>query len=388
MRVLVNATPLLTTLTGIGQYIRHLFMALQETGKTELRLYSGLSCADRVTLPPESESAKRQRGYRWLQRLVPQPRGLRLAAEKIMFAHHSRWQAKTDLYHEPNYLALPYAGPLVLTVCDMSCFDHPETHPQERVRLMEKHLPESLQRADQIIVISKASGDALQRWFSIEPSRITTTYLAADARFRPRDAAALVPTLAGLGLAPGQYILSVGTLEPRKNLGTLFAAYGRLPARLRAIYPLIVAGMRGWLTGPLLTSAEDMLKRQEIRLLGYVPDAQIPPLFAGAAVFCYPSRYEGFGLPVLEAMASGVPVITSNTTSLPDVVGDAGVMLDPDDVEGLTDRLQQLLEDRVAAATLGGLGLARAQTFSWARCADETLAVYEAAIAGRGVRVG
>ena len=146
--------------------------------------------------------------------------------------------------------------------------------------------------------------------------------------------------------------------------------------------------MRGWLTGPLLTSAEDMLKRHEIRLLGYVPDAQIPPLFAGAAVFCYPSRYEGFGLPVLEAMASGVPVITSNTTSLPEVVGDAGVMLDPDDVEGLTDRLQQLLEDRVAAATLGGLGLARAQTFSWARCADETLAVYEAAIAGRGVRVG
>jgi alpha-1,3-rhamnosyl/mannosyltransferase len=388
MKVLVNATPLLSPLTGIGQYIRHLFTAMQQTGKTELRLYTGVRCLDMVTLPPEGVSAARQRGYNWLQRVLPRPRTLRRVAEKLMFARHSRWQGKNALYHEPNYIALPYAGPLVLTVCDMSCFDHPETHPQERVRLMEKHFPESLQRADQIIVISNSAGYALQRWFGIEPGRITTTYLAADARFRPRDAATLAPALAGLGLTPAQYILSVGTLEPRKNLGTLFAAYAGLPARLRERYPLVVAGMSGWLTGQLLRSAEDMVKRREIRFLGYVPDDLIPPLFAGAAVFSYPSRYEGFGLPVLEAMASGVPVITSNTTSLPEVVGDAGVMLDPDDVQGLTNRLQQMLEDRVAAATLGGLGLARAQTFSWARCADETLAVYEAALAGRGVRVG
>jgi alpha-1,3-rhamnosyl/mannosyltransferase len=388
MKVLVNATPLLSPLTGIGQYIRYLFTAMQQTGKAELRMYTGLRCVDRVTLPPEGMSAVRQRGYNWLQRVLPRPRSLRRMAEKLMFARHSRWQVETVLYHEPNYIALPYAGPLVLTVCDMSCFDHPETHPQERVRLMEKHLPESLHRADQIIVISKSSGDALQRWFNIEPARITTTYLAADARFRPRDAATLVPALAGLGLTPAQYILSVGTLEPRKNLGTLFAAYAGLPARLRERYPLVVAGMSGWLTGQLLKSAEDMVKRREIRLLGYVPDALIPPLFAGATVFCYPSRYEGFGLPALEAMASGIPVITSNATSLPEVVGDAGVMLDPDDVTGLTDRLQQLLEDRVVAATLGGRGLARAQTFSWARCAEETLAVYETVMAKRGARVG
>lgn len=388
MKVLVNAKPLLSPLTGIGQYIRHLFTAMQQTGNAELRLYTGLRCVDRVTLPPVGVSAVRQRVYNLLQRVLPRPRSLRLAAEKIMFAHHSRWQAKTDLYHEPNYLALPYAGPLVLTVCDMSCFDHPQTHPQERVRLMEKHFPESLQRADQIIVISKASGDALQRWFSIEPSRVTTTYLAADARFRPRDAAALVPTLAGLGLMPVQYILSVGTLEPRKNLGTLFAAYGRLPARLRSLYPLIVAGMRGWLTGELLKSTEEMVKRQEIRFLGYLPDTLIPPLFAGAAVFCYPSRYEGFGLPVLEAMASGVPVITSNTTSLPEVVGEAGVMLDPDDVESLTNRLRQLLEDRVFAATLAALGLTRSQKFSWDICAAETLAVYERVLAKTDMRLG
>ena len=387
MKILVNATPLLVPLTGIGQYIRHLFTAMQETGRADLRFHMGWKCVDRVTLPPDGVSAARQRGYSWLQNWLPRPRSLRRIGEKLMFAHHMRRQSKSRLYHEPNYVAMPYDGPLVLTVCDMSCFDHPETHPQERVALMQKHLPESLRRADQIIVISKASGDALQRWFDIAPARITVTYLAADQRFRPRDAFELTPALAGMGLVPGQYILSVGTLEPRKNLGTLFAAYAGLPARLRQRYPLVVAGMSGWLTGQLLKSAEDMVQRQEIRFLGYVPDTLIPPLFAGAAIFCYPSRYEGFGLPALEAMASGVPVITSNTTSLPEVVGSAGFMLDPDDVGGLTGRLHQLLEDREFALTLGGLGLTRAQTFSWERCAAQTLEVYERVLESRGLSV-
>lgn len=388
MKVLVNATPLLSPLTGIGQYIRHLFTAMQDTGQAELRLYTGLDCVDRVVLPSEVASASRQRSYQWLKRLVPRPRSLRRIVERLMFARHGGMRANIDLYHEPNYLALPYSGPLVLTVCDMSCFDHPETHPAERVRLMQKHLPESLNRADQIIVISQASGEALRRWFNVNPERITTTYLAADGRFRPQEATKLAPILAGMGLEPERYILSVGTLEPRKNLNTLFAAYAGLPSRLRARYPLVVAGMSGWLTGQLLKSAETMVARQEIRFLGYVPDKLIPPLFAGAAAFCYPSRYEGFGLPALEAMASGIPVITSNTTSLPEVVGDAGFMVNPDDVDGLTDHLQELLEDRVIAAELGQLGLARAQSFSWARCAQETLAVYNTVLARRGAISG
>jgi alpha-1,3-rhamnosyl/mannosyltransferase len=164
---------------------------------------------------------------------------------------------------------------------------------------------------------------------------------------------------------------------------TLFEAYSRLPAALRARYPLVLAGMKGWHTDALLSSAQTLLARQELQILGYVSDASVAYLYSGAAAVCYPSRYEGFGLPALEAMASGVPVICSNATSLPEVVGADGLLIDPDDVLGFTEGLRQVLEDRTFAQALGLRGLARSKTFSWEKCAAETLSVYEQVLAQR-----
>jgi len=195
----------------------------------------------------------------------------------------------------------------------------------------------------------------------------------------------LQATLARFGLVPGEYVLSVGTLEPRKNLPALFAAHAGLPEALRQRFPLVVAGMRGWHQAEALNASSAAMARGELRLLGYVPDAAVPDLYAGAAAFAYPSRYEGFGLPPLEAMASGVPVITSNRTSLPEVVGSAGLMVDPDDVDGLREGLRRLLEDRVFAATLGEAGRLRSRSFSWERCARETQAVYAKVLQQRGL---
>ncbi len=389
MKIIVNGTLLLAPLTGIGQYIRHLFTAMDRISEVHLTLYYGTHCEQGMRLPSAEATAVAiavaQRGYSFLKRFVPHPRAIRRLADRVLFGWHTRRQGQEEvLYHEPNGMPLPYKGPLVITVCDLSCFDHPETHPKERVELFQRDLPKAIERADHIIVISQATGAALQRWFNVDAARITNTYLAADPRFAPRSAAALTPDLAGLGLTPGGYVLSVGTLEPRKNLSALFAAYAGLPDALRQRYPLAVAGMSGWNTEGLMRSAQALMARGELRLLGYVPDAFIPSLYAGAAAFCYPSRYEGFGLPALEAMASGVPVLTSNTTSLPEVVGDAGLMVDPDDVDGLRERLQQLLEDRPYAEQLGQLGLLRAHTFSWERCAQETFAVYQKVMAQRG----
>lgn len=390
MKIIVNGTLLLVPLTGIGQYIRHLFTAMDQISEAQVTMYYGMHCEQgmqlpRTNMPVAVTTALMQRGHRLLTRFVPRPRTIRRLAEQVLFHWHTRRQGQEDvLYHEPNGMPLPYKGPLVITVCDLSCFDHPETHPKERVALFQRDLPKAIERADHIIVISKATGTALQRWFNVDASRITNTYLAADPRFKPRSAVTLMPDLASLGLNPGGYVLSVGTLEPRKNLSALFAAYAGLPDALRQRYPLAVAGMNGWNTEGLMQSAQALMARGELRLLGYVPDALIPSLYAGAATFCYPSRYEGFGLPALEAMASGVPVLTSNTTSLPEVVGDAGLMVDPDDVDGLRERLQQLLEDRAFADQLGQLGLVRAQTFSWERCAQETFAVYQKVMKLRG----
>lgn len=377
MKILVNATPLLVPLTGIGHYIRSLFTAMEKIEAADIYMYYGLRCERGVRPPSLATTQAVKRTYSVLQRLIPRPRTLRRVAEKALFTYHMRSPAGQTLYHEPNYVPLPYNGPQVVTVCDLSCFDHPQTHPKERVELMHRNMPAAMAKADHIIVISEATGAALQRWFNVDKSRITNTYLAADPRFQPQPADALAPRLASLGLRTEAYVLCVGTLEPRKNLSTLFLAYAGLPAVLRQRYPLVVAGMSGWNTEALMKSAEDLIRRGELRLLGYVADALIPSLYAGAAAFCYPSRYEGFGLPALEAMASGVPVITSNQTSLPEVVGDAGLMLDPDDVDGLREQLQRLLEDRVFAEMLGQRGLARSRMFSWERCARETLAVYE-----------
>jgi glycosyltransferase involved in cell wall biosynthesis len=385
MKILVNATPLLVPLTGIGQYIRGLFTAMEKIEAAELHMYYGLRCEKGLRPPSAATTQAVKRTYSVLQRVIPRPRSLKRLAEKALFAYHTRSPAGRALYHEPNYVPLPYNGPQVVTVCDLSCFDHPETHPKERVELMQRNMPAAMQKADHIIVISEATGVALQRWFNVDKSRITNTYLAADPRFAPQSADTLAPALAGLGLSAGGYILCVGTLEPRKNLTALFLAYASLPAALRQRHPLVVAGMSGWNTESLMKSAEDLIRRGELRLLGYVADALIPSLYAGAAAFCYPSRYEGFGLPALEAMASGVPVITSNRTSLPEVVGDAGLMVDPDDVEGLGERLQQLLEDRVFAEMLGQQGLVRSRLFSWERCAQETFAVYEKVLRQRGL---
>lgn len=386
MDILVNGTPLLAPVTGIGQYIRQLFSAMDELPDAQLHVCYGLRCETGMRLPSQTAVRSMQGAYALARRLLPNPRALKRRVEGLAFHYHSQRMPAGCLYHEPNFLPKPFDGPTVVTVHDLSCFDHPEAHPKERVHLMQRDMPSAIERADHVIVISEASGRALQNWLNVDPARITTTYLAADSRFHPRPVEALVSVLSSLGVTPGHYVLSVGTLEPRKNLGALFAAYAGLPAALRQRYPLVVAGMNGWNIEGLMKSVKDLIGRGELRLLGYVPDELIPTLYAGAAAFGYPSRYEGFGLPALEAMASGVPVITSNRTSLPEVVGDAGIMVDPDDIDGLREGLRRLLEDRAYAEKLGGLGLARSRIFSWERCARETFSVYERVMLQRGIK--
>ena len=376
MKVIVNGIALLLPLTGIGQYIRHLFTAMQKQKQAEIYFYYGLRCEKGLRLPSEGLAKSSQNFYALAKKWLPKPRSIKRLVEKSLFAWHTRSRGEDVLYHEPNFLPLPYAGPMVLTIYDLSCFDHPESHPAERLRLMNAILPKAIERADHILVISEATRAALTRWFDVKPERMSTTYLAADTRFHPRSIDTLSPILAGVGLQAQGYVLCVGTLEPRKNLGVLFAAYSKLPPALRQRYPLVIAGMSGWHTEDFMQSAQALLKRQELRLLGYVSDELVAHLYSGAAAVCYPSRYEGFGLPALEAMASGVPVITSNSTSLPEVVGPDGLMVEPDDVDGFCENLRRVLEDRQFAAELGMRGCLRAQSFSWERCASETLAVY------------
>ena len=387
MKLLVNGTPLLTPLTGIGHYTWQLCRQMASQPDIDLLMAYGMRYERGLRMPTHSAAGALQTaGYGLLRRLLPNPRRIKRAVEQARFAWIERQIRRQDyLYHEPNILPLPYAGPTIITLHDLSCFDHPETHPAERVEIMHRELPPAIERVDHIIVISEATRRAVAQRFGVPDSRMTVTLLAAHPNFAPRPAASLQAALAKLDLQPGGYLLSVGTLEPRKNLTTLFQAYSALPDSLRQRYPLAVVGMPGWHTDQLMSSARQLVERGELRFLGYVDDAVLPLLYAGAAAFAYPSRYEGFGLPPLEAMASGVPVLVSDVTSLPEVVGDAGVRVGPDDVDAMRDGLRRLLEDRDYAAQLAQQGLARAQGFSWEKCARETRAVYDHVLRARGL---
>jgi O-antigen biosynthesis alpha-1,3-rhamnosyltransferase len=183
------------------------------------------------------------------------------------------------------------------------------------------------------------------------------------------------------GLAYRSYILCVGTLEPRKNLGLVIHAYSSMPESYRSRRPLVIVGMRGWLTSGLEKMTRPLVASGQIRVLGYASETDLAALYAGAHVLVYPSLYEGFGLPPLEAMASGTPVIVSNRSTLPEVVGTAGIQIEATDTAGLVEALNELDQDAEAWQARAQASLARAACFSWRRCAEETLAVYRKVLA-------
>ncbi|MCB1771577.1 MAG: glycosyltransferase family 4 protein, partial [Candidatus Competibacteraceae bacterium] len=169
---------------------------------------------------------------------------------------------------------------------------------------------------------------------------------------------------------------AVSTLEPRKNLPRLLIAYARLPEALRARHPLALVGAKGWLNTELERHLAPLERTGQLRRLGYVPQDDLPALYAGAHAFAYPSLYEGFGLPLLEAMASGIPALSSHRSSLPQVAGDAALLINPEDIDDLTAGLEHLLSDELWRAAARPRGLEQARRFSWERCVEETIAVY------------
>ena len=263
---------------------------------------------------------------------------------------------------------------LVVTVHDLSCFDHPEWHPAERVRFMQTHLPRAVAEAAAVTVVSEATRTRLMTFFSVPPQRVVVTYPGVDPVFRPVGFDDAQRWLRRWRVASGRYFLCVGTLEPRKNWETVLRAYAELPASVRQQVPLLVVGLKGWLTEALERVAAPLVAEGCVRFLGFVPDGALAALYSHTAGFFYLSFYEGFGLPPLEAMACGAPVVVSNVTSLPEVVGEAGVQLAPTDCEGVRDVMVRLAEDAAWRAALSQKGLVRAQRFTWEACARETAA--------------
>ncbi len=262
----------------------------------------------------------------------------------------------------------------VITICDVTPLLFPETHGRLHVWHHRLALPAILRAADRIITISEASKRDIVRCCGVPDEKVSVTHLAASLP-------GLTPGLAGKDTVgssgiSGPYILNVGTLEPRKNLPVLLKAFAE--ARKKGLpHALVIVGANGWGESPIAALADELGISKHVQVSGFVDDQTLPRLYAGADFFVYPSLYEGFGLPVLEAMACGAPVITSNVSSLPEVAGNAALLVDPRSEAELVTALLTLAGDGALREDMRERGLSRAASFSWQRTAAETMKVYE-----------
>lgn len=287
---------------------------------------------------------------------------------------------KADILHAPGFV-LPLAAmiPSVLTIFDMTFFSHSDKHEFMKQVYFKHFIPPSAKKANIVITISHSAAAEIERYLGIDERKIRVTHLAADRVFHPRAPEAVKQTLRSLGI-PDRYILSVGTLEPRKNIPLLLSAYAELPDDLRSSYPLVLVGKEGWGRENLQHKAETLGISRHLFFTGYLTDNQLADLYAAAALFIYPSLYEGFGLPVLEAMASGIPVLTSCVSSMPEVAGKAALLVNPHDPASIATGIVTVLTDSALAERMIARGLERALQFSWEKTAAETFEAYEQAI--------
>ncbi|MBK8048410.1 MAG: glycosyltransferase family 4 protein [Anaerolineales bacterium] len=291
--------------------------------------------------------------------------------------------------HRPDVLFVPahvlplipfgWLPPSVVTIHDLGYHAHPEAHTTQQRAYLIYGTRWSVWVAKRVIAVSRCTAHDLSTHYQVHPEKIDVIYEAPPARV-PVDQEAVAAIRRKFGLQR-PYALFVGTLQPRKNIVRLAQAFAQLVARGDVPWDLVLAGAPGWLSADLLATLDSLHLNGRLHRLGYVDEADLPPLLSGACMFVFPSLYEGFGLPVLEAQNYGAPVVTANNSSLPEIAGDAALLVDPNDVDAIATAMLRLSQDEALRRSLITAGYANVKRFSWERAAQETLAVLEKAAA-------
>lgn len=292
---------------------------------------------------------------------------------------------RPDVLFVPAHV-LPYRRPVrrlppsVVTVHDLGYLHFPESHEAVQRRYLDWGTRWSVKAARRVIAISQATAQDLQNHYATDPNKIRVIYEAVPHQ-HPIDERKTEGILAEYHL-PRPYAFFVSTIQPRKNVVRLIRAYARLIQDHQVAWDLVLAGGEGWMNDPPFHLVAELSLTDRVHFLGYVPDEELPALFAGAQFFCYPSLFEGFGLPVLEAQGYGVPIMTSNNSALPEVAGDAALLVDPTDIDAIADAMLRLSRDEELRQQLIAAGYENVKRFSWEKAAQETLAVLEEAARG------
>ncbi len=284
-----------------------------------------------------------------------------------------------DIFHNPDHVLpiLPVKAKKIITVHDLSFYKFPGTFPFMKRNYKRALTPRSVCLADKIIAVSSSTKDDLVELFGIDRKKIEVVHIGVSKEFmKIEDIDVLERSREVLGL-PEKFILYLGTIEKRKNLERLIDAFVLASRRGGFPHKLVIAGKKGWLYEGLLKKIDDNGLKDDIIFVSDIKQSDLPILYNLAELFVYPSIYEGFGLPVIEAMACGTPVITSNTSSLPEVAGDAAALIDPYNIEEIAHNISEILHDEERRKKMSEMGIERAGSFTWERCARNTMEVYK-----------
>ncbi len=373
MRVAIDYTAAVYQVAGIGRFVRCLVKALAEIDRDTEYI---LVYAD----PPHGHTPPLPDAPNFVGRRIPLP-------ERALSALWHRLTlpipvdlitGPVDVFHSPDFVLPPVRrAAKVLTVHDLAFLLRPECADAKLRDYLEKTVPRSVARADFILADSVNTQDDLICLLGVPPTKVQVVPGAVDDSFAPiRDPEVLQDMRDRLSDG-APYILSVGMIEPRKNLGRLIEAFELLKAQLDIPHKLVLAGKRGWLSDGIYQRAKSSPLSADILFPGFVADAELPALYSASDLFAYPSLYEGFGLPPLEAMACGVPVVASACASLPEVVGEAAEMVDPEDAQQIALAMARILDDRDLRDRMVSQGLEQSRLFTWQASAKKTLAVYK-----------
>jgi len=370
MRIAIDYTAAVCQSAGIGRYTRQLTQALLALDHENHYVIFSAGCgANEPAWPPNVRRRTvplrdHQLALIWQRLRLPIP------AECLT--------GPVELFHSPDFVLPPLAkAASVVTIHDLSFMRLPQCSPQALLDYLLRSVPRSARRANAILADSESTRRDVIDLLGVDANKVHVVYAGVDARFTPQPSAAVHDVCARYGIT-GSYVLAVGTLQPRKNYPRLLEAFAALRQRLACTHQLVIVGGRGWLYEEIDAAITCLSLADNVLMLGFVPDTDLPALYSGAELLAFPSLYEGFGLPALEAMACGTPVVASTAPSLPEVCGNAALLVCPTDTMALADAMEQVLTDEALATRLAERGRERARQFRWEDAAADLLKVYQA----------
>jgi glycosyltransferase involved in cell wall biosynthesis len=373
MKIVIDIQPIFKYKTGIGWYTQKL---LKQLNSNEIIFEGhGFNFLNRNNIQNDLANLKFKNKINSLM-----PYGIyRRIWHYLPISYNALFDSNADIFHFFNYIVPPkIKGKVIVTVYDMVYKLYPETMTKRNYKRLDKELKRSVDRADKIITISENSKNEIIKFLNVDATKIEIVYPGIDRiNYTKKYSNDEINKVKKKYKLPSKYILYLGTLEPRKNIVRIIESYSKLKTQINEQIYLVIAGKKGWMYEEIFKKVESLGLENDVIFTGYVDEIDKHLLYKMSEVFVFPSLYEGFGMPVLEAMAAGVPVITSNTSALPEVVGDAGILINPNDVEELANAMKKVLEDKDLKQKLIKKGLTQSLKFSWEKSARKLLEIYK-----------